>query len=428
MADYLSGAWRQRAAALLVSVGAGLAWPAGAAVAALTAPAATSKPTPLLKAMPDPLAFPAADPALAVLGRKLFFDQNLSEPRGTSCAACHQPGKAFSGNHGSALGVALGSKPGSMGSRNTPSLLYLRYTPARFFYQDDDASLPTPFGGFFTDGRADTLAEQALGPLLHPLEMNNKSARQIAGKLQRGHGAEMRARFGAAIFANHEQATAAAARALQAFLRSNEMSPFSSRYDDYIRGKAGLDQAELKGLKLFKDADKGNCASCHKFNETSANPARSLFTDFSYDAIAAPRNNRIPANRRPGHYDRGLCDTAVKLQWQDPEQWCAYFKTPSLRNVAVRDNYMHNGVFDSLRDVVRFYATRATQPRDWYKSGVKFDDVPEKYRGNVNVNSVPYNRREGSKPALNEEEIDDIVAFLKALTDAPYAARAANRK
>ncbi|MES2102976.1 MAG: cytochrome c peroxidase [Pseudomonadota bacterium] len=397
------------------------------AVLGLTVAAAEGA-TPLLKAMPDPLAAPAADPALAVLGRKLFFDGSLSEPRGTSCAACHVPAKAYSGNHGSSLGVALGSKPGSMGTRNTPSLLYLRYAPPRFFYQDDDALLPTPFGGFFADGRADTLAEQAMEPLLNPLEMNNRDTRQISGKLQRGYGAEMRELFGATIFDQSAQAASAAGRALEAYLRNEELSPFSSRYDDHIRGKASLNQAELRGLKLFKDTDKGNCASCHKFNETSSNPARSLFTDFSYDAIAAPRNHQIPANRKPGHYDNGLCETAFKLKWQDPGQWCAYFKTPSLRNVAVRDNYMHNGVFTSLRDVVKFYATRATSPKDWYKSGVKFEDVPVQYRGNVNVNSVPYNRPEGSKPALNDEEVDYIVAFLKALTDAPYAAEAGKRK
>ncbi|MFZ6645163.1 cytochrome-c peroxidase [Undibacterium sp. TJN25] len=391
-------------------------------------PAGSSTPTPLLQAMPDPLAVAPADPTLAALGRKLFFDPRLSEPRGTSCAACHIPAQAFSGDHGSGLGVPLGSKPDSMGVRNTPSLLYLRYTPPRFFYQDDDALQPAPFGGFFADGRANTLAEQAMGPLLNPMEMNNGSARHVAGKLEQAYGAAMRAHFGRRIFAHPEQATAAAGSALEAFLRSEDMSPFSSRYDEHLRGKASLGSAELKGLQLFKNPDKGNCASCHKFNDTSSNPARSLFTDFGYDAIAVPRNGKIPANRMPGHYDKGLCETARTLAWQDPGQWCAYFKTPSLRNVAVRSHYMHNGVFDSLRDVVRFYATRATKPGDWYTPGVKFDDVPEKYRVNVNVNSIPYNRREGSRPALNDEEIDDIVAFLKALTDAPYAAAAAQRK
>jgi cytochrome c peroxidase len=81
---------------------------------------------------------------------------------------------------------------------------------------------------------------------------------------------------------------------------------------------------------------------------------------------------------------------------------------------------MHNGAFKNLRDAVSFYATRATDPMRWYKSGVKFDDVPEKYRHQVNINSIPYNRRQGDEPALTDEDVDAIVAFLGTLTDAAY--------
>ncbi|SFH84212.1 Cytochrome c peroxidase [Collimonas sp. OK307] len=376
--------------------------------------------TPLYPEMPAPAAAPVDPPGLVALGRQLFFDTRLSEPRGTSCASCHAPAQAFSGNHGSRIGVALGSRPASLGTRNTPSVLYLRYTPPRFFYQDDDALAPIPFGGFFWDGRANTLVEQVQGPLFNPLEMNNRDASQLARKLQQAYALDMRAQFGAAIFQRPAQTTEAAGRALEAFLRSDEMTPFSSRYDDYIRGRVKLTTAEMRGLRLFKDPDKGNCASCHKFNDSSSNPARSLFTDFGYDAVAVPRNRRIAENRNPKFYDVGLCKTAAQLQWHDSSQWCGYFKTPSLRNVAVRENYMHNGVFSELRDAVAFYATRATKPGDWYKSGVKFDDVPPAYRENVNINSVPYNRREGSKPALSDSDVDDLVTFLKTLTDAAY--------
>ncbi|MEO6921659.1 MAG: cytochrome c peroxidase [Collimonas sp.] len=376
--------------------------------------------TPLYPEMPAPAAAPVDSPALVALGRKLFFDTRLSEPRGTSCAGCHAPQQAFSGNHGSRIGVALGSRPASLGTRNTPSVLYLRYTPPRFFYQDDDALAPIPFGGLFWDGRADTLAEQAQGPLFNPLEMNNRNPRQLAAKLAQAYASDMRAQFGAAIFERPAKATEAATLALAAFLRSDEMTPFSSRYDAYIRGSGKLDEAEMRGLRLFKDPDKGNCASCHKFNDRSSNPARSMFTDFGYDAAAVPRNRRIAENRNPKFYDVGLCKTADQLQWPDSSQWCGYFKTPGLRNVAVRESFMHNGVFTSLRDAVAFYATRATKPGNWYKTGVKFDDVPPAYRENVNINSVPYNRREGSAPALSDSDVDDLVAFLKTLTDAQF--------
>ena len=81
---------------------------------------------------------------------------------------------------------------------------------------------------------------------------------------------------------------------------------------------------------------------------------------------------------------------------------------------------MHNGVFSKLRDVVAFYATRSTNPDLWYPHGAKFDDLPDPYRGNVNTVSLPYNRREGDPPAMDDADIDAIVAFLQTLTDEPY--------
>ena len=83
---------------------------------------------------------------------------------------------------------------------------------------------------------------------------------------------------------------------------------------------------------------------------------------------------------------------------------------------------MHNGVVTSLRDAVRFYATRSTSPADWYPAGKPFDDLPATMQSNVNIVSTPLNRREGSKPALSDNDIDDIVAFLGTLTDKRYGA------
>ena len=80
---------------------------------------------------------------------------------------------------------------------------------------------------------------------------------------------------------------------------------------------------------------------------------------------------------------------------------------------------MHNGEFTKLREVVAFYATRATRPSRWYP-GARFDDVPAAYKKNVNVTSLPYNRAEGAKPPLDDADIDAIVAFLETLTDAQY--------
>jgi cytochrome c peroxidase len=376
--------------------------------------------------MPDVAGPFSPAPARVALGRQVFFDTRLSEPAGTSCASCHDPKQGFAGNHGSRIGVALGSRPDLVGKRNVPSALYAAYVPPLFFYQDDDAPAPTPFGGLFTDGRVDTVAELVRHPMLDPLEMHNRSEADIARKLRTAPYADgFKRAFGPDVFATTASSLAALGAAMGAFLQSREMSPFSSRYDAWVQGRAQLTPLELRGLKLFKDPDRGNCASCHRFNETSSNPARSLFTDFGYDAIAVPRNRALPANRDPRHFDEGLCATGRANGWPDSGQWCGYFRTPSLRNVAVRERYMHNGVFSNLRDVVAFYATRAIEPERWYKDGRLFDDVAPRHQGNVNVATMPYNRRKGMKPALDDADIDAIVAFLRTLTDAPFEASAA---
>lgn len=377
--------------------------------------------TPQLDAMPGVPAPFAPAPDRAALGRQVFFDKRLSAPGGTSCASCHDPRQGYAGNHGSTIGVALGSRPDLVGTRNVPSVLYAAYVPPIFFYQDDEASEPVPFGGLFDDGRVDTLAEQVTHPLLDPLEMHNASADVIARKLREASYAEdFRRSFGPQVFATTSSALAALGAAMDAFLHSREMTPFSSRYDAWVQGKAQLSRQELLGLKLFKDPERGNCINCHAFNETSTNPARSMFTDFGYDAIGVPRNPAIPVNRDPRHLDEGLCATAALRGWPEPGQWCGYFRTPSLRNVAARQRYMHNGVFDDLRDAVAFYATRAIEPQRWYHGGQLFDDVAPGHRANINAATLPLNRRAGMPPALDDADIDAIVAFLQTLTDAPF--------
>jgi cytochrome c peroxidase len=96
------------------------------------------------------------------------------------------------------------------------------------------------------------------------------------------------------------------------------------------------------------------------------------------------------------------------------------FRTPSLRNVARRLVFMHNGIFRDLRQVVRFYATRDSNPKLWYPEDrdriAVFNDLPEPYRGNLD-RQAPFGRRPGDPPALSDQEVDDIVAFLNALND-----------
>jgi len=399
---------------------------AHAAVAAASAPRELARvgSTPRLDEIISPVREFQPDPALAALGKRLFFDGGLSRPAGTSCAVCHDPSHGYSGLNGGRDGVARGSRPGHFSPRNTPSLLYVRYVPPLYFYQDDDALAPAPFGGLMADGRADTLARQAALPLLNPDEMNNRTGADVAASLARApYATEFAARFGPRALHDGATALAAAGAAIEAFLQSDEMAPFTSRYDDFVRGRGQLGAEELRGMALFRNPDKGNCASCHQFSPTSTNPARSPFTDFGYDAIAVPRNRALVPNRDPRHFDAGLCATARTRGWPEPDAWCGWFRTPTLRNVAERGRYMHNGAFGDLREVLRFYATRATAPDDWYPHGDRFDDLPKAQRGNVNANSVPYNRRPGAPPAFDDAEIDAIVAFLRTLSDRPAITR-----
>jgi len=367
---------------------------------------------------------PPDNPILVALGKKIFLDERLSEPPGTSCASCHDPARAFSGGHGSRIGVPSGSRPGHFARRSTPSVLYLRYVPKFHYFEDDEAPAPEPRGGFFWDGRSDSLAELVRQPLFNPDEMNAGTPRRLADEILRGpYAAEFRGALGRS--SEPEAVLRGVGVALEAYLKSDEMTPSSSKYDAYVRGQATLTAQEVRGLEIFKDRRRGACSGCHRLAETSTNPAESMFTDYGYDAVALPRNRELPGNRNAASFDLGLCERRDAKTPSSDEKWCSSFRTPSLRNVAVRDELGHNGVYKKLRDAVAFYALRAVAPDRIYPPGQTFDDVPPKYRGNVNIYAPVYNRREGAPPPMSDDEIDAVVAFLGTLTDAPYAAQAA---
>jgi len=196
--------------------------------------------------------------------------------------------------------------------------------------------------------------------------------------------------------------------------------PFSSRYDEVLRGRAELSAAEARGLALFNDPAKGNCASCH-LSAPKPDGALPLFTDFGLIAIGVPRNAEVPANADPTYFDLGLCGP-LRTDLHDRADYCGRFRTPSLRNAALRRSFFHNGALHSLRDLLRFYARRDTHPQEFYPRAAdasvrKFDDLPPRYHGNVNT-EPPFDRRPGDPPALTEDEIADVIAFLETLTDA----------
>jgi len=133
-----------------------------------------------------------------------------------------------------------------------------------------------------------------------------------------------------------------------------------------------------------------------------------------------PRNRAIAANADPAFFDLGVCGP-LRTDLKDHDDYCGLFRSPSLRNVALRKTFFHNGVIKSLRDAVAFYATRDTDPGRWYPRNAdgtvaKFDDLPQRFWPNIN-NEPPFGRKPGDQPALNDSEIDDIVAFLDTLTD-----------
>lgn len=352
------------------------------------------------------------------LGLRLFFDTRLSEPAGQSCASCHDPARAFSGNNGSTLGVALGSRPGTFGTRDTPTAMYLASAPR--FGSIEKEGKRVPAGGLFWDGRADTLEEQAKGPFFNPLEMNNPDTRALIAKIASGpYAAEFRKVWGETIFAQPDAALDAVAASIAAFERTRAFQPFTSKFDHVMRGQAKFTEQEQRGLGLFTIRQKGNCVSCHIVDEASRDPRKSLFTDFGYHALGVPRSTRIPKNADITFNDLGLCDR-TPMAGQKPvqdESHCGLFKTPTLRNIALTAPYMHNGFFDKLRDAVAFYATRDTDPSRWFPEGKKFNDLPAPFHANVDLETPPYQRRPKQRPQLNDEEIDDIVAFLHTLTD-----------
>jgi cytochrome c peroxidase len=371
-----------------------------------------------------PRAGPPDNPLLVALGKKIFLDKRLSEPPGTSCASCHDPARAFSGGHGSSLGVPVGSRPAHFARRSTPSVLYMRYVPKFHYFEDDEAPQPEPRGGFFWDGRSDSLVELIKQPLFNPDEMNAGSPELVATKVAQGpYAKEFRAALGPA--SDPELSLHGVGVALEAYLKSDEMTPQSSKYDAYVRGQATLTEQERQGLELFKGRRKGACSGCHRLQETSTNAAESMFTDYGYDAAAFPRNRDLPANSSAGSFDLGLCERTDTTLPSNDVRWCSNFRTPSLRNVAMRESFGHNGVYKKLRDVVAFYAMRAVAPSRIYPAGQQFDDVPQKYRGNVNIYAPIYNQKEGGTPPLSDAEIDAIVAFLATLTDAPFLSKVA---
>jgi cytochrome c peroxidase len=364
--------------------------------------------------------------ALSELGRRLFFEPALSASGKLSCASCHSPDHAFGPPN--ELPVQFGGADlRQPGLRAVPSLKYLQAVPQfteHFFESEDDGDESVdngPTGGLTWDGRADRGSEQARVPLLSPFEMaNTDSAAVVRQAKKAGYGPALRALFGAAALKSKDAAFAAILKALETYEQEPAtFYPYSSKYDAYLAGKASLTEQESRGLALFNDPAKGNCAFCH-ISKRGNDGTPPQFTDFGFIAIGVPRNPAIPANADPHYVDLGLCGP-LRTDLASHPEYCGLFRTPTLRNVATRHTFFHNGLYHDLKDVIRFYAERDTDPAKFYPkkpdgSVDVFDDLPPPYRANLNTDP-PFDRHLGDKPALNDAEIDDLIAFLQTLTD-----------
>ena len=363
--------------------------------------------------------------ATAQLGRQIFFDPSLSASGQLSCASCHSPAYSYSSPNGG-FGPAGGAQLNQPALRAVPSLRYLDHTPrfTRHYYVDhgEEREDEGPAGGFMLDGRADSLHTQALLPWLDAAEMANLSVEALAGRLQRAaYAHSLRQLFGATVFDRPRQAVAVAALAVERFeLEDPSFHPYSSRYDQFLAGAATLTEQELRGLKLYIDPLKGNCAECHP-NTPGPGGRGPDFTDYAYRALGVPRNRELAANADPKFYDLGLCGPR-RADLHAETQYCGYFKTPTLRNAARRERFFHNGRFQTLEQVLQFYAERDTAPQRWYPAVRgqvhKFDDLPPSLRDRVDTSDPPFDREPGDAPALFAQEIQDLVAFLKTLDDA----------
>jgi cytochrome c peroxidase len=350
------------------------------------------------KALPPPDR-PAGFTDTQWLGKQLFFDPNLSRPSGQACRDCHDPAAGWADPDKDSP-TSKGNTPGLVGNRNSPSAAYASFSPD-FHY---DAAKQGYVGGQFWDGRAKNVADQAKGPILNPLEMNEANQRSVIDAVKAGPYAGLFKKvWGAGVLEETATAYDALAASIAEYEKTSEVNSFSSKYDDVLLGMATLTAQEKHGFDLFNGRAK--CSTCHT---SAADPAsgKVLFTDFSYDNAGVPRNpnNRfytLDAKYNPA--GTAFVDLGLGGQLKKPGE-NGKFKVPSLRNVALTAPYMHNGYFTSLTDVVRFYNTRDVASAGWPAPEVA-EHVNKKDMGDLK---------------LTDAEIEAIVTFLNTLTDTKF--------
>lgn len=293
------------------------------------------------------LVWPEDDPYSkdkAELGWLLYFDKRLSSDLSVSCASCHAPEKAFTDGEAVSTGIK-----GQKGGRSAPTVINRFYSTLQFW-----------------DGRADSLEEQAKGPIANPIEM---TAEKTADKAHEGSVSRLKAVPGYVsrfkkVFESDKIDINQVAKAIATFERT--VYSGNAPFDRYKNGdKAAMSKEQIRGMDIFYN--KVACDSCHiGFN----------FTDDSYVNIGIGMDKKDP--------DLGR----YVVTKRDEDRGA--FKTPTLRDIEHTGPYMHDGRFKTLEEVVEHYD----------KGGIKNDYLDSRL-----------------KPLkLTKQDKSDLVAFLKALS------------
>jgi cytochrome c peroxidase len=300
-----------------------------------------------------PVPIPPDNPPTAetiALGRVLFFDTRLSADNTLACSSCHDPNRWFEDNHPLSKGVT-----GQMGTRNAPTVINSAYLPLQFW-----------------DGRAASLEEQAGAPIANPVEMNQThdvSVEKLADDPK--YPPMFKTAFG-----TDDITIGRVEKAIASFERT--LLSGDSAFDRYEYGgdKNALTPAQIRGLAIFRDPHKGNCAACHTIDSKYA-----LFTDGKFHNIGE------------GASDDGTFKDVGRYHETKVETDKGAFMAPSLRNVARTAPYMHDGSLQTLNEVVDFYAG--------------------------GTNSNPFLDKEIHEIKLSGQDRADLVEFLKSLDGNP---------
>lgn len=281
----------------------------------------------------------------AALGKKLFQETLLSKDQKISCASCHIPSRGFADTLAFSIGI-----DGKPTTRNTPSVLNMKNRPY-----------------FFWDGRARSLEEQSLMPIMHPDEMGLPIQEAVA----RLNASPVYRRDFMRVFKQLPNRRNLAA-AFAAFERTLETD--SSRFDAYMDDLVTFTESEERGRKLFISS-KTKCFDCHSGPD---------FTDDQFKNIGLFNGHTLNDSGR----------FLITRKASD----LGKFKTPGLRNIALTAPYMHNGMFATLEEVIEFY----NNPAAFVSHSINIDTAL----------AVPL--------GLNRQEKADLLAFLKTLTDRRY--------